>query len=175
MKLIRRLDASRFFYTFSKDNPPQLHVTPGETVCIETVDSYGNQLTEAYTGEPRKLEGINPVTGPVYIEGAAPGDTLVVEILQIETADMGTMYIRQGAGLFGALLNHAEITKIPIREGVVHLSDCVRLPLQPMIGVIGTAPPGQPVMTGSPSRHGGNMDTRHITKGATLYLGQDLI
>jgi amidase len=166
----RSFDASQAVYHFSGELEAIDRLKPGETVWVETMDAYGNQLTQEHIGDPVKLQGINPVTGPFYIEGAGPGDTLVIDILDVEVADQGTMYLRHGAGLYGELLDHAEIVKIKVTDKEAILPQDIRIPISPMIGVIGTAPAEGTVPTGIPGRHGGNMDTRAITTGASLYL-----
>jgi amidase len=168
---IQTFEASKLIYSFSKDHPPCAEVPLGKIIRIETVDSYNQQLNTEHTGEPIKLQqGINPATGPFFVEDVGAGDTLKVEILDIQVSNQGTMYLRRGAGMFGDLLSHAEVRKIPIESEMVHLPGGIQLDVRPMIGVIGVAPAGESVPTGSPGRHGGNMDTRFVAKGATLYL-----
>lgn len=173
MKLspIKIYDISKVIYSFSDQEKPRGTLPLRESIFIETMDAYGNQLQNEHQGEPVKLkQGINPATGPFFIEGASPGDTLVVKIHRIEVANQGTMYLRKGAGVYGEVLSHAEIAKIPIEEGACLLPGNIRVPMEPMIGVIGVAPEGAGIPTGIPGRHGGNMDTKAITHGAILYL-----
>jgi amidase len=160
----------KVIYHFSSAMEAVDRIKPGETFWVNTLDAYGNQLKDEHSGDPVKLQGINPATGPFYIEDAEPGDTIAVEILDIETDDLGTMYLRQGAGLYGHTLGHAEIVKIPITNEEVILPGEIAVPKEPMIGVIGTAPEKESIPTGTPGKHGGNMDTKAISKGATLYL-----
>ncbi|PTQ56638.1 MAG: Acetamidase [Candidatus Carbobacillus altaicus] len=164
--------ATHLVYSFSKDNPVYDRLIPGEVYAIETVDCYRNQLVEEHTGDPAvmPIKGINPVTGPFYIEGAESGDTLAVDILDIHVEDVGTIYLRPGSALYGKMLAHAEVRRIPIGEEEVLLPGGFRIPKEPMIGVIGTTPAEEAVSTISPGRHGGNMDTRLITAGSRLYL-----
>lgn len=164
------IDASQTIYSFSAAAAPRAALPLGQPVWIETRDCYGDQLTVDHTGAPVVLAGINPATGPFAVPEARAGDTLVVEVQDIEVADRGTMNIRPQAGLYGELLTHAEVRKIPLRGGMALLPGSLRIPVRPMIGVIGVAPAAGAIPTGRPGRHGGNMDTRLITAGATLYL-----
>lgn len=110
----------------------------------------------------------NPAAGPVYINGAEPGDVIAVDILDIDVADKGVITTD---GICGPLHDRSEIrTKIiNIADGVADFNG-VKFPVDPMIGVIGTAPAGEDVIDGYPGNHGGNMDSKLIKKGARVYL-----
>ena len=172
--------------------PPALTIQPGDTVVFDTLEaSHGQVARLAADGElavaPPELaeivvasaypepdnRGGHPLTGPVAIAGAAPRDTLVVEIVAIEPAPWGWTGCRPG----GIGLLDDEVTE-PAR----HIWDCrdgvsgvfkpgIRVPLAPFCGVMGVAParPGRH-KTAPPARHGGNMDIRQLTAGTTLYL-----
>ncbi|MBQ3587494.1 MAG: acetamidase/formamidase family protein [Oscillospiraceae bacterium] len=145
-------------------------VKQGEVIVFETNDCFNNQITdENYVLDALDWEHINPATGPVYIEGAEKGDVLKVEILDIELAEEGTMCCLPENGVLGGDITQSQVKKIPVKDGKAIFNQ-FRLPLNPMIGVIGVAPEGEPVACGTPGRHGGNMDNTKIAKGATLYL-----
>ena len=145
-------------------------VKQGEVIVFETNDCFNNQITdENYVLDALDWEHINPATGPVYIEGAEKGDVLKVEILDIELAEEGTMCCLPENGVLGGDITQSQVKKIPVKDGKAVFNQ-FRLPLNPMIGVIGVAPEGEPVACGTPGRHGGNMDNTKIAKGATLYL-----
>ena len=152
-------------------NAPAAFAQSGDTVRFETLDCFGCQITsEDQLRGSLDWSGINPATGPLFIEGAMPGDVLKVEILSIELDDHGVMVNGPGEGVISRLLT-AEATKIlPIENGMARFNDKLAFPLNPMIGVIGTAPAGAGVDTGTPGAHGGNMDCMRVAAGATLYL-----
>lgn len=158
-------------FALSPNDPPAARADSGDTVRFETLDCFGEQITN----ENQQLGGIdwariNPATGPLYVSGALPGDTLKVEILSIELAPQAAVVEAPEEGITG-LEAKAEVTKIlPIRDGKAIFNARLALPLSPMIGVIGTAPAGDAVPTGTPALHGGNMDCRRIGAGTTLYL-----
>ena len=158
-------------YSFSKLNSPVLQVKPGDTVTIETYDCFKNQIQSAEQ-EVAAIDWnqINPATGPVFIEGAAYGDLLKVTINDLEIGGQGVMVTGPDLGVMGHRFEKMESKIIPIKEGKAIFSNQVQLPLNPMIGVIGVAPEGEPVSCGTPGAHGGNMDTKLITKGAVLYF-----
>lgn len=158
-------------HKMDRSNTPAAYAKSGDTVCFETLDCFGCQITS----EDQRLggldwSGINPATGPLFIEGAAPGDILKVEILSIELDDHGVMVDGPNEGVMGALLKDEATRILPIENGMARFNDKLSFPLRPMIGVIGTAPAGDGIDTGTPGAHGGNMDCTRIGAGATLYL-----
>lgn len=156
-------------YTFSKDNAPFCTAQPGEVLLFRSMDCFGEQFTsETQLVEELDLTKANPAAGPVYIEGAEAGDVLVVDILDIQVKDRG---FSCSMGETGPLADICQLRTrmLPIENGCVKFNDVV-WPIRPMIGVIGTAPAGDPVPTGLAGDHGGNMDSRMISKGARMYF-----
>lgn len=158
-------------YAFSKDNAPVMHVDPRTTIEIETYDCFENQVQSAET----KIVGIdwekiNPATGPIYVNGAKPGDVLKVTIDKLEIGSQGVMATGPDLGVMGHRLEELATKIIRIEDGYALFNNRVKVPLNPMIGVIGVAPEGNPVSCGTPGPHGGNMDTKLIAEGATLYF-----
>ena len=158
-------------YAMSPDNAPVARIQSGETLVFETADCFGGQIAcEADRMGALDWSRINPATGPVFVEGAQPGDTLKVEILKIDLAAQAAMVEAPGEGITG-LEAAAETTKIlPIQNGMAVFNEHISLPVRPMIGVIGTAPADESIATGTPSFHGGNMDCKRIGEDAALYL-----
>ncbi len=166
------LSAERYITAFSKNAAPILHVSDGATVRIAAKDCYMDNLRAE--NDPRGAAkgpaiGCNPASGPIFIEGAHPGDTLKCEILAIDVGEYASMRISNRGGLMADRVTAPIVRCIPLKDGYAELAG-VRMPLDPMIGVIGVAPEGEDVDTESPGAHGGNMDTRHIRAGSTLYL-----
>ena len=158
-------------HMMSKDNAPVAHAKSGDTVRFETLDCFGCQIkSEDQLLEKIDWSNINPATGPLFVEGAQPGDVLKVEILEIELDNHGVMIDGPSHGVTGRAVKE-ETTKIyPVKDGIVHFNEKLSFPVNPMIGVIGTAPAGEGIDTGTPGPHGGNMDCTRIGTGATLYL-----
>ena len=144
----------------------------GDTLVFETMDCFSNTLekeTDKFSAV--SWDRINPATGPVYFEEACPGDTLKVEILKIDLAPYGVTAMCPGYGTFANQIQKEVTRIIRIEDGCALFSDTLRLPVRPMIGVIGTAPADSlDIPTGTPSFHGGNMDCKEICAGTTLYL-----
>jgi len=158
-------------HKMARDNAPAATAKSGDTVRFETLDCFGGQLrSESELLGGLDWNNINPATGPLFVEGAQPGDVLKVEILSIELDDHGVMVGAPGEGVTGCAVSD-EMTKIlPVSDGMIRFNENLSFPVCPMIGVIGTAPAGEPVDTGTPGAHGGNMDCTRIGAGATLYL-----
>ncbi|MBE5993092.1 acetamidase/formamidase family protein [Lacrimispora sp.] len=158
-------------HILSKDNPPCGRIRAGETVTFETYDCFTNQfLPEEATFENVVRKPGNPATGPLFIEGAMPGDMLKIDILDIVLGPVGVVMLGPGSGSEKEFFSQKTLKRIPVIDGFAHYSEQLKLPITPMIGVIGVAPGGDGVSTITPMDHGGNMDCTQIRKGVTLYL-----
>ena len=166
MKTLCANDATIF--TFDKQHPAKLTVNPGDKIAITTKDCFSNLVDEQNTLATLDWNQINPATGPIYVKDAQKGDILKVTIHSIELADQGVCAVGPGFGLVPIEKMTQKI--IPIREQQAIFSENIHLPLNPMIGVIGVAPEGEAISTGTPDAHGGNMDTTLIKEGAILYF-----
>ena len=166
-----RLPKTQRVFALAAEAHPAARVPDGARVELETADCFSDQIRRA---DDRlgavDWEQVNPATGPVFVEGARPGDVLAVEIERIEMADQGVMAVSDGFGVLAERFSGTECRLVPIADDIAHLPGGVRVPVRPMIGVLGVAPSGAAVPTGTPGPHGGNMDTTLIGEGATVYL-----
>jgi amidase len=166
--------------TFGPLNKPVATVKPGEVVEVETWDCFANlvkpnqTLKDLLEAGPRLYD--NPVTGPIYVEGAEPGDALVIEIIHISIPDIGvTAIVPAFGGLEGWLEASPPLTKFcKIKNGKViyQLNDGreIKVPVKPFIGTIGASPASEAISTVTPGKHGGNMDAPDVCPGNRLYL-----
>lgn len=158
-----------YIYKFSKDNEPVANVKPGDIILFNTIDCFGKQiLSDSDTLEHVDWNRVNPATGPVYIEGAEPGDVIAVDILEIEIDKQGVVCTIPGCGPF-AKKSDLRTHIIKIEDGYAKFKD-LSWEIKPMVGVIGCAHDEKEISTGFVGNHGGNMDSSVITKGATVYL-----
>jgi len=175
---VHQFQPDHYFNTLGA-HPPVLRVAPGDTVKTTTVDAAGGDAR----GEQVAARG-NPQTGPFYIEGAEPGDTLVVRIERIEpnrdTGFTGGMlapnvvdpeFVRELPEVprFDWKIDHEQRTATPVDPipGIERLI----LPLDPMLGCFGVAARGgQAISTATSAEHGGNMDYRGFREGTTVYF-----
>lgn len=189
------LSAEHIHTVWDNSLPPALTIRPGDTVTLDTLDaSDGGVARRVATGDltppaaladviaaglrsPRPGPRGHPLTGPVSVEGAQPGDALVVELLSVEPAAWGWTGCRpDGIGLLDAALGAEGLTPYThfwdLRAGThTDFLPGIRVPLAPFPGVIGVAPGATgPHPTPPPRQVGGNMDIRQLVAGATLYL-----
>lgn len=157
-------------YDFNKDHPHVKQVASGTTLTIETYDCFYDQVQSEDTpiGEIDWTK-INPATGPVYIEDALPGDVLKVKIEKIDINDQAAVVVGPDLGVMGHVFKEIEAKIIPIKNHKIQFNN-VEIPLHKMVGVIGVAPAGEGISCGTPGAHGGNMDNKMVTEGATLYF-----
>lgn len=154
----------------ASDHPHVANVTPGETVCFETNDCFEGQFDSPkvqYDGID--WSRINPATGPLYIDGAEPGDILVVQIEKINLDCNGIIFSGPNV-IFNDILAINSLKRVKISDSHVIFNDKLKILLNPMIGVIGTAPKDKEISNGWPGNHGGNMDCKEIKEGTILYL-----
>ncbi len=155
---------------------PALEVESGEVVELEAADASGGQLSaesSAADVAAMDLGRVNPITGPVFVRGAEPGDVLAVEILELRPKPWGWTAIIPGFGLLADEFPQPwlRISDVDPDGGQVRFADDITLPFSPFPGTIGVAPaePGQHSVV-PPSRWGGNMDIKHLRPGTTLLL-----
>jgi amidase len=166
-----QLSKEHFVYAMDKQHKPALKVRSGETIVVDTYDCFENQIQSETTPiDSVNWDRVNPATGPIFVEGAEPEDTLKVHIDNIELGEHGVMVTGPDLGVMGHRMEEFKAKIIPICGGQAVFNDKLSLPLNPMIGVIGVAPEGNGVSCGIPGPHGGNMDTKLVTNGATLYF-----
>jgi amidase len=161
-------------------NRPVATVAPGEVVEVETWDALSNVVKSNQTLEEVIQRSLvlyeNPITGPIYVKGAKPGDVLLIEVVDISTPDLGVTVVMPGfGGLEGWLQPSPPLTKFSkIIDGkaIYTLNDGrkINIPIKPFIGTIGVSPASEAISTITPGRHGGNMDVPDVCSGNKLYL-----
>jgi amidase len=165
-----RVENKESVFSLSREAAAVARIASGDRVVLETADCFSDQVRSAADSlDSVDWTHVNPATGPVYVEGAQPGDVLVVSIEEIDVAPRGVMAVSDGFGVLRERFEGLSFQFVGI-EGDFATVSGTRVPVRPMIGVIGVAPAGDPVACGSPGAHGGNMDTRLIGRGATVYL-----
>lgn len=165
-------------YALSGDDAFVASVTPGETFTVEcainvndgTIRHLGQQLTP----EDVTLPYVNGATGPIEVQGAKPGDMLTVEILDMKLNGLGFTALWPGIGMFPDWVRRKEFgiqtRVVEVKDGVVHWSDKLKLPVRPMVGVIGVAPVHGAVLTVDNGLHGGNLDVQEVTTGNSVMM-----
>jgi formamidase len=153
---------------------PVLRVAPGDTVEIEVANSSGGQLDRDSTAADLltlDFSRVNPVTGPIAVDTAEPGDSLLVEVLDISVRDWGWTANIPGFGLLAEQFPEPHLRFSSVADGAIDFLAGIELAALPMIGTIGLAPAGGQVLPMvPPHRQGGNMDIRQVTAGSRLSL-----
>ncbi|MCK5159316.1 MAG: acetamidase/formamidase family protein, partial [Candidatus Heimdallarchaeota archaeon] len=146
-------------------------IKSGETVIFECRDAF-NQVIKKPEDLPINfdMDNINPATGPVFVEGAEPGDTLEVHIEKIDLAEKGSCCIIPNFGFIHEDYPEPWTRIIPIKNGYAEFSDKVKIPIDPFPGTIIVAPPEGSHGTLIPKEYGGNMDSKACRVGTIVYL-----
>src|SRR3954451_9014338 len=162
-------------FAWNESNEPAMTIESGDTVVVHTRDVSDNQVTpESTSADLDRLDWdrVYPLAGPIAVRGAEPGDTLAIEILDLHTRGWGWTAILAGLGLLPEDFPDFYLRVFEFLDGdVIPFADGVHIPVTPFFGTMGVCPEGAsavPVMP--PGRFGGNMDTRQLTKGTTLFL-----
>lgn len=168
----------------SSENKFVAKVKTQEKLCIETVNAYGDKfgnLNELMTLINSKDGSTHhhPLTGPIYIEGAMPGDVIKVHIYKIYTEEMAQS-MSKTAGIDPIdtpnIADRIPIISKKISKNEIYYSNGIKLDCKPMIGIIATTPPvGEIIKTGHARvRNGGNLDIPFITENTDIYLPVDI-
>lgn len=165
-------------YALSPDYPFVAKVTPGEAFEVEcainindgVITHVGQQLTPADVTIPF----VNGATGPIEVAGAEPGDMLRIDVVDMALEGLGFTSLWPGIGIFPDWVRRKEFgiqtRVVEVSDGVVHWSDTVKLPIQPMIGVAGVAPVLGAVPTVDNGPNGGNLDAQEVGAGNAVMF-----
>ena len=167
--------ADRVHFSWDVGHEPALEIESGDTVVVETREVTDGQITPSSTAEAiatMDWARVYPLAGPIRVNGAQPGDTLAVEILDIHTQGWGYAAIIPGLGLLPDDFPDPYLRIFDLAAGdVTYFREDIAIPIEPFFGTMGVCPAGaskQPVMP--PGTFGGNMDTSQLTRRSTLYL-----
>ncbi|KAJ7101427.1 hypothetical protein B0H15DRAFT_943751 [Mycena belliarum] len=175
---IHAVKRSQCHLAWDNSIPPVLHIQSGETVTFDCLDASNGQITPDSTDahiSSLVFAQLDQVNGPIFVAGAAPGDTLQIDVLRVEPAHWGWTACIPG---FGLLTDEFPDPALKIwaldtdtMEAYFDEAKKVRIPLRPFAGEMGVAPGKQGVFsTIPPYATGGNIDTKHLSEGATLFL-----
>jgi amidase len=181
MQIIKIDDPTKYAYVFSPYLQPIAKVLPGEKVIVETQDAFGGAISspEDIPSQNVHLPYVNPQTGPIFVEGAEKGDTIGVEIVDIQPLrGWGASWIAPDfGGLVGTNLTRLLHPPLPeklyiysIKDGYVYFNEKIRFPYKPFYGTVATAPELEAISTLTPGPHGGNMDLPETCVGNIVYL-----
>lgn len=168
------LDDSQPHAFWDNSHPPRLTIEPGDTVVFETLEASAGQIWQDCAHEAMlslNFDPIHPLTGPVYVNGAEPGDALEVDIISLEHKGWGWNGVIPGFGLLGEEFSQPYVHHYKLEGDTCIFNDSIHIPYEPFCGTMGVAPrePGR-LTTIPPRENGGNLDIRHLTPGARLFM-----
>lgn len=163
-----------YHYLWDNSHKPSLKIHPGDVVTFHINEVTSSQITADWVSDD--LDHLDnsklyPLAGPVYIEGAEPGDALIVEVLDVKVGDFGWSAIFPGLGLLEEFKKPYLYKWNLKNKKFAEFENGIRIPIRPFCGVLGIAlarKGGFDVMP--PGRHGGNMDIRHLTAGSRVKI-----
>jgi amidase len=166
-----RVGRDDVIWAFGPDLTPVLEVDPGTIVTLETNDCFTGQIqSEANLITEIDLGRVNAATGPIAVRGAEPGDSLVVELLEVRPSGKGFATLMPGVGQLHKQVASPLTQVFSVEGDVVHMTDRISFPLRPMVGVIGVATETESASNVYAGEHGGNLDNHLHGPGATVYL-----
>lgn len=171
---IHHLDDSQPHAFWDNSYPPRVRIQPGDTVVFETLEASAGQVrpdspSEAVSNLDFGL--IHPLTGPVYVEGAQPGDALVVDIISIKHKGWGWNAVIPGFGLLADDFSEPYLHHYKLGETICEFRADIQIPYEPFCGVMGVGPREQGRFTTIPPReNAGNIDIRHLTPGSRVFF-----
>jgi acetamidase/formamidase len=170
------LDTENTHNRFSRTVPPVLTVPSGAVVEVHTKEASDGQLgpdSDAAALANLDFDPIHPLSGPIYVEGAQPGDVLAVTIHEVELGEWGWVGVAPGFGFLADEFTEPYVETFRFTDGQtsVQFADGRTVPLHPFPGVMGVAPDTDEMLsTIPPRRNGGNMDNKHLQPGTTVYF-----
>jgi amidase len=166
-----RIGRDEVIWAFGPDLEPVLEVDPGAVVTLETNDCFSGQIqSEDDLVTEIDFARVNSATGPIAVRGAEPGDSLVVELLEVRPGPRGFATLIPGIGQLIDQVRAPYTQVFEVDGDTIRMNERVSFPLRPMVGVIGVATDGETLTNGFAGRHGGNLDNHLHGPGATVYL-----
>jgi amidase len=162
---MKRLTRDKHTTTLDPNQEPAITIASGEELLVETWDAFMGVREGLDTYSP-----LGPATGPIYVEGAARGDALRVEVLSIDVTGSALHQVRPGHGFLPERFDRSYPTVMSIEDGHLRLENGLKVPLRPSVGLIATSP-GRVQQTASDSGpYGGDIDVKELVAGSTIWL-----
>ncbi|MCH2314824.1 MAG: acetamidase/formamidase family protein [SAR202 cluster bacterium] len=164
---MKRIGREHHIYVLDPGNDPAITVDSGEELMVETWDAFEG-VRDPDVLQARSLKG--PATGPIYVNGAEPGDALRVDFISITAKEGAAHMVLPDRGFLEEEYTDAYPTVMSLEDGNLVMPTGVRLPINPSMGVVATTPT-YPQQTASDSGpYGGDIDMKELVAGSTIYL-----
>jgi amidase len=164
MKLLSR---DHIVYFLDPETPPAITIDSGEELMVETWDAFEG-IRDPGVLEAKSLKG--PAIGPIYVNGAEPGDALRVDFISVTPKDGAAHMVMPGRGFLEEDFTEAYPTVMEIEDGNVVLPSGIRLPLMPSMGLVATTPTYVQSTASDSGPYGGDIDMKELVVGSSLFL-----
>lgn len=164
---MKRLSREHHIYVLEPDSVPAIIIDSGEEIMVETWDAFEGER-DPVALESNLLKG--PATGPIYVNGAEPGDALKVEFISITPKEGAAHMVMPGRGFLENDFTEAYPTLIALESGHAVLPSGIRIPLRPSMGLVATTPTYTQQTASDSGPYGGDIDMKELVEGSTLYL-----
>jgi amidase len=164
---MKRLTKDKHIYTLDPNATPAISITSGEELMVETWDAFEGVKDPSLLDEAALL---GPATGPIYVEDAAPGDALKVDLLSIKVIQGGIHLVRPGRGFLGDDFTRSHATVLPIEGNDLVFPGNIKLPLRPSVGMVATTPTYTQSTASDSGPYGGDIDMKELVEGSTIYM-----
>jgi amidase len=147
-----------------------VEIAPGDRLVVELWDNVRNTIVTESDYGPEDVKQVNPATGPIAVVSAEPGDAVAVQILDIKLGPVGHLQLIPGYGLLAGEVPSPVTRLVPVEGDFAVFSDAIKLPIEPMIGLVGCTPAEEGYYTIHCADFGGNMDNKDVGIGSVVYL-----
>ena len=164
---MKRLSRNHHVFVLDPKAQPATTVAPGEELLVELWDAlHGNRDPDVLSS----MDHMGPATGPIWVEGAQPGDTLKIDLLEINVLGDALHFASPGRGFLPKTFDRPHATPLPVKGNHLLFPGSIRVPLRPSLGLIATTP-SRPKRTSSDSgSYGGDIDLKELVAGSSVYL-----
>ncbi len=166
------INKDKYNFLFSKSIEPAAFANAKDDVVFHTRDAHNETVPSGrdVVFPDMELKDCNPVTGPVFIKNAMPGDILAVEIKKIKLAPQGFVPSRKDMGIIHGIPPGNLARNLNISNNLIDFSEEIKIPVRSMVGTIGVAPPADAIYSSMIGVHGGNMDNNDVRAGSIVYF-----
>jgi amidase len=164
---MRTLGREHHIYVLDPANPPAITIDSGEELMVETWDAFEG-VRDPEVLQAASLKG--PATGPIYVNGAEPGDALKVDLISITPKGEPAHMVMPGRGFLEEEFTEAYPTEMSIEDGNVVLPGGLRLPMVPSMGMVATTPTYPQVTASDSGPYGGDIDMKELVAGSSIYV-----
>jgi len=164
---MRQLSREHHIYALEPHSVPAITIDSGEELMVETWDAFEGER-DPVALEANLLKG--PATGPIYVNGAEPGDALKIDFISITPKEQAAHMVMPGRGFLDNDFTEAYPTLIGLESGHAVLPSGIRIPMRPSMGLVATTPTYTQQTASDSGPYGGDIDMKELVEGSTLYL-----